>query len=203
MFTGIITATAPIVSVSRNGSLTVRIKTPRGWKLAQGESVAVDGICSTVARLIPKWFEVAYIPTTLRKTTARYFATGTRVNLERSLRYGSRVNGHFVLGHVDARAQIVRTAHRGRTPIVTIALPSRLARFITARGSVAISGVSLTVAKKHRANFAVALIPYTTAHTTLGSLRRGGWVNIEVDVLARYGRYGTRGTVGRRHGKKL
>lgn len=200
MFTGIITKTAPIVSVSRGGNLIVRIKTPKGWKLARGESVAVDGICSTVARVDAKRFEVVYVPTTLKKTTAQNFRTGTRVNLERSLRYGSRVNGHFVLGHVDARAQIVGVSHRGRNPLVTIALPPPIARFITPRGSVAISGVSLTVAKKHRKSFSVALIPYTTAHTTLGSLAKGAWVNIEVDVLARYGR---RGTVGKRHGKKL
>lgn len=188
MFTGIITRTAPIVSVSKDGGLSVRIKTPRGWKLARGESANVDGICSTVARLSPTWFEVDYVPATLKKTTAQHFKSGMRVNLERSLRRGDRVSGHFVLGHVDARVRVLRVSRRAQHPTITIALPSPLRRFIRPRGSVAISGVSLTVAKVSRASFSVALIPYTTAHTTLPTLLRGSWANMEVDVLARYGK---------------
>ncbi len=187
MFTGIIEATAPIVLVSREGTLHVRIKTPRGWKLARGESINVDGICSTVIKNERDTFSIRYTPTTLRKTTAAFFDKGVKVNLERSLRYGNRMSGHFVLGHVDARATVTGVT-RGKNAILTIALPRPLRRFVVLRGSVAINGVSLTIASVSPPSFSVALIPYTTAHTTLGKLEKGDVVNIEVDVLARYGR---------------
>lgn len=187
MFTGIVRAVMPIVSVTSIGEcLRVRIKRPSGWKLAPGQSVAVDGVCSTAVSLKPSFFEVEYMPETLAKTTVRSFGKGTMVNLERPLALRDLVDGGLVQGHVDACGTIRSIGKDGKTQAIVVAVPKALEKYIAPKGSITINGVNLTIAWVKKGAFGVALIPYTLTHTNLGSLQKGDAVNIEIDVIARY-----------------
>ena len=187
MFSGIIEAEGKIISIEESGRCKrVRIQKPRGWALLLGESISVDGICSTVVAKRASSFDMEYMPQTLEKTTARLFKKGTLVNLERSLRYGDRIHGHFVAGHVDAASRVLKVEKKGRSRVISIKTSPEVSKYIVALGSVAVNGVSLTVAKKGRGFFRVALIPHTLAKTNLRLLQSGSAVNIEVDMLARY-----------------
>ena len=187
MFSGIIEAEGKIIGAEASGRcLRVRVQKPRAWDLSLGESISVDGICSTVVAKSASSFDVEYMPQTLEKTTARLFKRGIIVNLERSLRYGARIHGHFVAGHVDAASTVFKVDRKGRSRVISIKTSPEVSNYIVARGSVAVNGVSLTVAAKGRGFFSVALIPHTLEVTNLGTLKRGDVVNIEVDMLARY-----------------
>ena len=193
MFSGIVESQGRVIATSIKGSCKrVRIQKSRSWRLSIGESVNVDGICSTVVAKSSANFDVEYMPQTLSKTTAYRFEKGTIVNLERSLVYGKRIHGHFTMGHVDARTIILTLSKRGRSRLMTIRMPRDLSKYIVARGSVAINGVSLTIAKKTQSAFVVALIPHTLKVTNLGQLKSGDEVNVECDMLARYGLAGVR-----------
>jgi len=128
------------------------------------------------------FFEVQYVPETLSKTTVGSFALGTRVNLERSLTLNEYVDGHLVAGHVDARGRVTG-AKKG---IVSVMVPTSLMRFVAKKGSIALNGVALTVVSRSSDSFSVAIIPYTAAHTNLGSLKIADEVNVEIDLIARY-----------------
>ena len=187
MFTGIIQSKSKVVSTQKKGSvIQVRLEKPRDWKLVLGQSISIDGICSTVTVLSKEYFEVDYMPETLSKTTAGSFAKGSIVNLERSLTLNDYIDGHIVQGHVDARARIAEVVEEGNTRRITIEIPKLLLRFVAALGSIAINGVSLTVARLAGSRATVALIPHTLAVTNLGSLKKGDVVNIEADLMARY-----------------
>lgn len=188
MFTGIITAVSKILTTSpARGNLRVAIEKPRGWNLKLGDSVNVNGICSTVSRITTKTFEVEYMPETLRITTAPLFAKGAWVNLERSLRAGDRLDGHIVQGHVDTTGTILNIEHASQSSaVVTIKFPARYKKFIAKKGSVCVNGVSLTVAGTGKDWFSVALVHYTLTHTNLQNFHKGDKVNLEVDMLARY-----------------
>ena len=188
MFAGIVESKQPILSARTEGKCKrVRMAKPRSWKLSLGESVSVDGICSTVVANSSAHFEVEYMPETLMKTTASSFQMKRIVNIERSLKYGDRIHGHFVMGHVDSVVRVASIEMQGRSRLVTFSLPRQMSKFVVPRGSVAVNGVSLTVARKERGSFAVALIPHTLAITNLEVLQVGDAVNIECDVMARYG----------------
>lgn len=187
MFSGIIQAKGRVVSARPQGDVRrVHVKKPPRWKLGLGQSVSVDGICSTVVAQGKDFFEVEYMPETLAKTTAGDLLPGAVVNLERSLRHGDFIDGHFVQGHVDARGRITAVQKTGASRLLTIAIPKSLRRFVAARGSVAVSGVSLTVARVSPASFKIGIIPHTLASTNLGDLKKGDAVNVETDMLARY-----------------
>lgn len=187
MFTGIIKATAAVKEAKQErGLYRVTMAKPKGWNLALGESIAVDGVCSTVVNKDAKSFTVQYIPETLKKTTAGGFKKGTKHNLERSLTLKTLIDGHLLQGHVDTRATVVRVENKGGAYLVTIELPKQLVRFVAEHGSIAINGVSLTVAQKKGSEATIALIPHTLKHTNLGSLTKGSKVNVEVDLIARY-----------------
>lgn len=141
------------------------------------------------------------MPQTLSKTTAGDFARGRVVNLERSLVWGARVHGHFVAGHVDTRGKVRRVTEKGRSRSVLLSLPDSLARYAPARGSIAVNGVSLTVARTQPGAVEVALIPHTLKVTNLGSLERGDSLNVECDLAARY-RFPSRGARVKRHATK-
>src|SRR3989338_7879443 len=182
MFAGIVETTAPIRAARpARGARMVSIEKPQRWKLAKGESISVDGICTTVLSSTPRSFSVSYMPETLRKTTAGTFIKGKRVNLERSLSLSSRVEGHFVTGHIDARSQVATTPKRARQGFFLT-----LMRYVTLHGSLAVNGVSLTVARINGRRVTMALIPHTLSHTNLGALKKGDAVNVEVDLAARY-----------------
>lgn len=187
MFTGIVRATTEIKKVENRGAnRAVSIAMPRGWKLPDGASISVDGICSTVVRSRRGMFEVDYMPETLKLATAADFKPGRIVNLEPPLRMGDTLDGHFVQGHVDGVAGITRIVASGGAHEVTFRIPKELQKFVAHKGSITVNGVALTVARVKDSECTVALIPYTLTHTNLGTLRKGDRVNIEVDLLARY-----------------
>jgi len=188
MFTGLIESLGQVDrATSRVGAVRLAIRTgfsPRS--IAIGESIAIDGVCLTVARRTKRGFEADVVAETLLRTTLGSLGAGDRVHVERSLVLGERLGGHLVLGHVDAVARVLALRRRGGDVRLTIGLPAELRGLIAFKGSVALAGVSLTVAAVGPRSFEVALIPETIARTHLGTLARGDRVNVEVDLLARY-----------------
>ena len=154
--------------------------------MRDGESVAVDGVCLTVARRSEKIFEADAVAETLKNTTLGALRAGDSVHLERALAVGDRLGGHLVQGHIDAVAKVVRLRCRGDDVRLTVTLPASLRGFVAKKGSIALHGVSLTVSAVTSRSFEVALIPETLARTNLGGLRAGDGVNVEVDLVARY-----------------
>jgi riboflavin synthase len=161
--------------------------------LVDGESIAVNGACLTVLAHGPEWFTVAAIVTTLGRTTIGDWTAGRRVNLERALRVGDRLGGHFVQGHVDGVAEVERVEQNGDARLVDLALPNGLAELMVQHGSVAVDGVSLTVNELLPARspesgngLQLSLIDYTLEHTTLGGLSVGDRVHVEADMLGKY-----------------
>lgn len=151
-----------------------------------GASVAVQGVCLTVSAKKNGLLTFGVMPVTFKKTTLGKLKAGDAVNMETSLKIGDEIGGHFVFGHVDAVAKVLNVERDGETVLVTIQPPKSLLRYLVPQGSVAVDGVSLTVAKKSAANFTVSLVSHTAAHTTLGQLMPGSAVNIECDMLAKY-----------------
>ncbi|MFZ1987604.1 MAG: riboflavin synthase [Minisyncoccia bacterium] len=187
MFTGIIQAKTPVLLVtSESKNRVVRVEKPKGWKLALGQSVSIDGICSTVVKDAKGFFEVVYMPETLGKTTAFSFIKGKPLNLERSLTLASVVDGHLLLGHVDSTAKVISVEKIGTSRLITIEIPKEFRRYVALHGSISVNGVSLTVARRDTATFSVALIPHTLKETNLGDLVSRDTVNIEIDLIARY-----------------
>ena len=187
MFTGIIRHVSPINKADvLDASRTFQIARPRGWRLKAGDSVAVNGICSTVQRTHGATFTASYMSETLRCTTASAWHKNERVNLEQSLRLADRLDGHLVQGHVDATGRIVTIASAKGAYVVKVSVPKPYRRFIAAKGSVALDGVSLTIVDAAKTWFSVALIDYTLRHTNLGEKKPGDEVNVEVDIIAKY-----------------
>jgi len=189
MFTGIIIATGQIVSsADRGGDIELGIEAP-GLDLgrtALGDSVCVQGVCLTVTRLDGTRFCADVSRETLAKTTLGSLKSGSRVNLEPSLRAGDPLGGHLVSGHVDAVGELVSFAEEARSRRLQFGLPEGLMRFVAPKGSICIDGVSLTVNEVEGHRFGVNIIPHTYQVTTLGELVRGSPVNVEIDVIARY-----------------
>lgn len=187
MFGGIIQEKTRVVSAKgKLAVVEVAFSKPKKWKLEKGQSIAIDGICSTVVSSGGETFVVEYIPETLRLTTAKFFDEGRVVNLERSLKYGDFVDGHFVQGHVEGLGVLKKLVAEKNTVEMTISVPKSLAAHIIRKGSVAFNGVSLTVARVSYGNVTVALIPHTLSATNLGLLKEGDSVNVETDMLARH-----------------
>lgn len=187
MFSGIVQATARIKALEEEKKmLRARIEAPRAWKFPLGASINVDGICSTVVQKGSGYFDVEYMPETRSKTTASSFKKGRLVNLERSLKFGDRIDGHPVQGHIDCAAPITMITKNGASRELTIKPSAKLSRQAVLHGSIAINGVSLTIARKHGPNMTVALIPYTLKHTSLGALKEGDMVNVEFDHSRAY-----------------
>jgi len=154
--------------------------------LTLGESIAIEGACLTVAAFSADVFEVDASTETLSKTTLGSLAHGARVNLERALAVGDRMGGHIVTGHVDGVGSLASRAQSGESVMMSFQIPRELMRFIAKKGSIAISGVSLTINNVESDRIDVMIIPHTFKETTLGDLRVGDRVNVEVDLLARY-----------------
>lgn len=188
MFSGLVETVGEIREVARSGAgarLSV-IGSLVGEALAVGESVAVEGACLTVARVLDGGFAADVSPETLARTTLGSLRRGSRVNLERALRAGDRLGGHLVLGHVDATTTVVAVRPEGSFRRLRFALPANLAAEVADKGSIAVDGVSLTIAAVGEGWFDVAVIPATLEATTLASVRAGERVNLETDVLAKY-----------------
>jgi riboflavin synthase len=164
----------------------LRPSTLRVDGLAPGESVACSGACLTVVERGEGLVSFEAIPETLSRTTLGSWRPGTRVNLERALALGERLGGHLVAGHVDAVGQVLARVAEGQGARLTLSLPPAIAPLVAEKGSVAVDGVSLTVAAARRDRFEIALIPETLARTTLGDATPGTAVNLEADLIARH-----------------
>ena len=190
MFTGIVKDVGTVTATGRRGSglrLTVRHTDREAFgDLAIDESVALNGACQTVVALGADTFDVDTITETLKKTTLGSFVPGTLVNLERAVRPSDRLGGHFVQGHVDCVGEVAGVRDLGGSREILVTFPEEFQPFIVPVGSIAVDGVSLTVAKVERNSFAVAVIPYTLGNTTITSLGEGSRVNLEFDILGKY-----------------
>jgi len=187
LFSGIVETISPVLKIrGRNGQHIFEIECPRDWKFQEGESVCVEGVCSTVQKTDGHTFQVAYMPETMRRSTLGKLQPDSRVNLERSLRLNSLVGGHLVQGHVDATARIRKITKEGEARIYHFEVPWRLSKYLVEKGSIAVDGISLTVVKSKPGRFTVSLLDYTLRRTTLGAKQPGDRVNLEVDVLAKY-----------------
>jgi riboflavin synthase len=162
------------------------VSTALGAELAPGDSIAVNGVCLTVVTANADEFSADISSETWRVTSLGSRAAGETVNLERPLRADARLGGHFVLGHVDGVGRIVKLAPDGDGYWLEIDLPERLERLAISKGSIAIDGISLTIASLEGGRVGVAIVPFTFAHTTLGAAREGDPVNLEMDVLGKY-----------------
>lgn len=188
MFTGIVLEMGTVVGKEMTpAGARLRISASNTLeRLRLGESIAVNGVCLTVVDLQGDTFSVEAVPQTLKRTTLGRLEVGHRVNLEPPLRVGDALGGHWVMGHIDDVGQVIAVAPEGNSQRITIRPPQELMRYIVEKGSIAVDGVSLTVAETGPDAFSVVLIPHTRAVTTLGQLNPGDWVNLEVDVLGKY-----------------
>ena len=187
MFTGIVTAIGTVLSVTDKGDRILRIGA--AWDCASldiGASISHSGICLTVLSTEADSYEVAASAETMRVTTLGAWSEGGQVNLERALCVGDELGGHIVSGHVDGLAEVVSVTPEGDSHRVRLRAPDDLARFIASKGSVALDGVSLTVNAVDRDEFEINVIEHTWQVTTLGMLRTGQRLNMEIDMLARY-----------------
>jgi riboflavin synthase len=186
MFTGIVEQKTKVVRVVPDGlGREVTLARPKGWSFTVGDSVSVQGVCSTVIKQKKGEFTVGYMEETLKKTTCAHLGTGTVVNLERSLQYGARVHGHLVQGHVSSLGHVIHVATKKHQWNITIRATAHERRYLVPKGSITIDGVSLTIAEKTKDGCVVSIIPHTAAVTTLGALKKGDVVNIETDFLLR------------------
>lgn len=191
MFTGIITDVGTVQLIAKRGDTTVKIATTYDpAAIAIGASIACSGPCLTVIAKGGKagdaWFSVEASAETLSKTTLGSWVVGSRVNLERSLKVGEEIGGHIVSGHVDGVGDVVSVTPEGDSLRYKIRAPKQLARFIAAKGSIALEGTSLTVNEVDGNTFGVNIIPHTSKVTTWGGIKAGDKINIEIDMLARY-----------------
>ena len=188
MFTGIIEELGTIASVDGDEhGVRLRIAAPKLAALAGiGDSISVSGCCLTVVEVGTGSLEFEAMPETLRRSALADLAAGSLVNLEDALRAGEPYGGHMVQGHVDGVGTLVARARDGISERFRITAPEHVQRYLIEKGSVTVSGISLTVAELHDDGFTVALIPHTLAVTTLGGLAVGDQVNLEADVIARY-----------------
>jgi len=187
MFTGIITDLGTVREVSGQGDVLYRIETSYDTKTIEiGASIAHNGVCLTVIELGPDWYAIQASAETLNLTTMGGWKAGSRINLERALKVGDELGGHIVSGHVDGIATLVDLRPENQSVRLTFEAPPALAKFVAAKGSVALDGVSLTVNEVSGARFGVNIIPHTQAVTTFGTYKAGDRVNMEIDMLARY-----------------
>jgi riboflavin synthase len=193
MFTGIVTDIGEVIAVTARADNLRRLKVACGYDragIADGASIACNGVCLTVVGAGVEgdrtWFAADAAAETLAVTTVGNWRHGTRLNLERPLKIGDELGGHIVAGHVDGIAELRARDDLDHMARLTFRAPAQLSRFIAAKGSVALDGVSLTVNEVEGDRFSVLIIPHTLDVTTFGALRAGDPVNLEVDLMARY-----------------
>ena len=187
MFTGLIEAVGEIADVSTSpGGYRIRIRTTLAPELAAGDSLAVNGVCLTVVAIGAEDVDADIGPETARVTTLGSLRRQQRVNLERPMRADGRVGGHFVQGHVDATARVADVQEDGDSHWMTVSFDRTLAPYIVHKGSIAVDGISLTVARLGTETFDVMIIPFTWENTALSSVRAGDRVNVECDMIGKY-----------------
>ncbi len=196
MFTGLVQAKGTIATVDRDGDgARLAVRSELAGDLAEGDSVSVNGVCLTATRIGSGEFGADVMEETLRRSSLGPLEAGSEVNLELALRAADRLGGHMVQGHVDGTGEVESVTEDGFSRVVKIAAPADLLRYVVEKGSIAVDGVSLTVAEEGEDWFSVALIPETLERTTLGGAVAGTTVNLEVDVLAKYVEKLVKGTV--------
>ncbi|APX33520.1 riboflavin synthase subunit alpha [Brachybacterium sp. P6-10-X1] len=188
MFTGIIEELGTVETLEHHGGAArVTLRSPRVLEgISLGDSIAVSGCCLTVTAQDGRTWSADIITTTLDATTLGTLSAGDRVNLERCVRADARLDGHIVQGHVDAVAEIAGREEGDGTTLLRLNLPAGLERYVVDKGSIAVDGISLTVAGIEAGVVTIGLIPETLERTTLGTKQVGDVVNLEVDVLAKY-----------------
>jgi riboflavin synthase len=188
MFSGLVEEIGRLVAVESFGT-SCRFTIHAEKILADAkidDSICVSGVCLTVVAVSENTFQVQAVDETLRKTTLGNLRQGSRVNLERALRPTDRLGGHFVQGHVDSTAKIVDFIPQAAGKLLVIELDDKLLRYVIPHGSIALDGVSLTIARLENSQITIALIPHTLAQTTLGERQVGDWLNVEADLLGKY-----------------
>ena len=187
MFTGLVETTARVRRVDPEADgVRLEVETPLAAQLSQGDSIAVNGVCLTAVDPGEHGFKADVMAETLRRSSLGPLAAGDSVNVELPLRAGDRLGGHVVQGHVDGTGTVESTRDEGFARLVRVAAEPALLRYVVEKGSIAVDGVSLTVADVDDEGFTVSLIPETLERTTLGTAAPGRVLNLEVDVLAKY-----------------
>ncbi len=198
MFTGLIETTGIITRTERvPGGMRLEVYAPDfGRDMAIGDSVAVEGVCLTIVKFIRGAFLVDVSDETLQRTTLGRLAQGGHVNLERALRLSDRLGGHIVSGHVDAVGTLAMRQGTGNAVIYRFKAPAGVADYLVEKGSIAVDGISLTVARLHEDGFSAAVVPHTEESTTLKAKPIGAEVNLETDMFAKYIRRYVEGYMG-------
>ena len=187
MFTGLVETTAQVRRVEPDGDgVRLEVETPLAAELSHGDSIAVNGVCLTAVEPDGDRFRADVMAETLRRSSLGPLGAGDSVNVELALRASDRLGGHMVQGHVDGTGSVESIADEGFARVIRIACAPDLLRYVVVKGSIAVDGVSLTVADVDDGGFTVSLIPETLERTTLGTATEGRVVNLEVDVLAKY-----------------
>ena len=187
MFTGLVADLGTVQAVEQTADgARLRIRTALAGELALGDSVAVNGVCLTATAVEDGAFSADVMHETLRRTKLGEATGGAPVNLELPLRAGDRLGGHIVLGHVDGVGAVAAVREEGFARVLTIRAPSEMLRYVVRKGSIAVDGTSLTVARVDAEGFDVSLIPETLERTTLGTAAPGTPVNLEVDIMAKH-----------------
>ena len=190
MFTGLVKETGVILSVISNTEGKKLLLRSRELikSMEVNDSISINGVCQTVVRIKGEAFEVQCVHTTLKKTTLGRMRPGVRVNLELALRWRDRMGGHLMQGHINGIGTVSSIRKTGKNSLVKFDLSSELFEYVIEEGSIAIDGVSLTVAEvfQEKNSFEVSIIPHTLEKTTFSNLKRGDKVNIEVDIVAKY-----------------
>jgi riboflavin synthase len=188
MFTGIIEATEKIISIQHFGrKKLISISKPAIFSdIEIGSSIACDGICLTIVKLDNRTFTVEIMNETIQKTTAKNWSINKLLNLERALTITSRLNGHFVQGHIDRELRLISHLIIEGTSYLRFEFPFRKKELIVPQGSIALNGVSLTIAEIRNEYFSVAIIGHTLEHTNLNTIKPGEMVNVEFDIIGKY-----------------
>ncbi|MDP8214630.1 MAG: riboflavin synthase [Candidatus Euphemobacter frigidus] len=184
MFTGIIQDLGELISL-RDGKLVINVGKSASAR-RPGESLAVSGVCLTIVEVSPPRLTMDILEETLRRTNLGELKPGDAVNLEPALKLDEELGGHFVTGHIDGRGELISRRKNGHDWIMKIALPAELKAYVVEKGSIALEGVSLTIAEISENVISVHIIPYTLSHTNLGEKPEGSRLNVETDLLGKY-----------------
>ena len=186
MFTGIIQHLGRVKKIEKHDeNILLQINIPK-FRTSRGVSLAVNGVCLTVASAKKSLYAFSVVPETVSRTNLSRLHAGDTVNIEPSLRYGDRLGGHLVLGHVDTTSRLTRLVKNKKGVRLTVKFSPKEKRLIAPKGSIALDGVSLTIAHVSGSSCTVALVPYTLQATTLGSRHVGDFLNVEFDIIAKY-----------------
>lgn len=189
MFTGIIQPLGSIDTLTLKGAkpfIVLKVNPDFSKAARLGDSIAVNGVCLTVSEKKKNLLRFDIMPETIAKTTFRHCRKNDPVNLEKSLRIGDSIDGHFVQGHVDGIGQVEKVVKQGKSTVIHFSFPKALRGFIAKKGSITLNGTSLTVVDVSATKFSVSLVDYTLQNTTFGSIKKGMYINIEIDMMARY-----------------